>query len=80
MFQVEDVIAKQFPQLTEKPFLYKSSRKLLKNLMHEDDFKQFEDDYFTLSFTSSHLIHVKNGEEKTRYIEHLKRISKSVVF
>ena len=49
MFQVEDVIAKQFPQLTEKPFLYKSSRKLLKNLMHEDDFKQFEDDYPHLS-------------------------------
>ena len=49
MIQVEQVIEKQFPQLTTSPLLYKSSSKLLKNLMHEDEFQQFERDYPHLS-------------------------------
>lgn len=49
MIQVEQVIEKQFPQLIASPLLYKSSSKLLKNLMHEDEFQQFEKDYPHLS-------------------------------
>ena len=49
MIHVDQVIAKQFPQLINNPLLYKSSSKLLKNLMHEGDFHQFENDFPHLS-------------------------------
>lgn len=43
-------------------------------------FRQFADNYFDLSVSVSHLVHVENCEEKARYIGELIRISKSVVF
>ena len=45
-----------------------------------DYFSKYEDKEFTHIFTSSHLIHVPNGERKSKYIEELKRISKNLVF
>lgn len=45
MFSVSQVIETQFPSLTKHPLLYKSSNKILRNLMHEREFQQFEDEF-----------------------------------
>ena len=50
------------------------------DVLDYDFFRRFEDNFFDLSYCVSHLIHVETCEEKTRYIEELKRISKCVLF
>ncbi|WP_100641643.1 GNAT family N-acyltransferase [Alteromonas facilis] len=45
MFTVSDVIEQHYPQLSERPLLYKSSSFLLKHLLNEDEFAAFAETY-----------------------------------
>jgi ubiquinone/menaquinone biosynthesis C-methylase UbiE len=49
------------------------------DVLSTEFFGRLPDDYFTLSYSVSHLIHVPNGEAKDRYVSELKRISRCVV-
>jgi ubiquinone/menaquinone biosynthesis C-methylase UbiE len=42
-------------------------------------FKQFKDNFFSITIAASHLGHVKNCNEKSKYIKKLQRISQSVI-
>ncbi|MDF2178237.1 GNAT family N-acetyltransferase [Aliiglaciecola sp. CAU 1673] len=45
MFTVDDVLHQHYPQLSEKPLLFKSLRFLLRRLLHEREFQEFAQTY-----------------------------------
>ena len=49
------------------------------NVLDYSFFKQFKDNFFSLTLVSSHLVHVENCDEKEKYIRELQRISESVI-
>jgi len=51
----------------------------LGNVLTTDFFRQLPDNYFDLCITKWHLIHIPFSEDKNKYIESLKRISKTLV-
>ncbi|WP_144392010.1 GNAT family N-acyltransferase [Pleionea sediminis] len=69
MFTVDDFIKKRFPQITEKPVVFKAVTGVLRYLLHEKEFREFEAsyphldgldfvesvlDYFNFSYSISH--------------------------
>ena len=49
------------------------------NALTTDLFAQFEDNFFDLTLTRWHLIHIPLSDAKRKYVENLKRISKCLV-
>lgn len=45
MFCVDDVVAKNLPSVKGKPWLEKPLKAVLKNLLHENEFQRFEQEY-----------------------------------
>jgi hypothetical protein len=49
------------------------------NVLTSSWFDTIPDRHFDLAFTRWHLIHIPRGPEKSRYLENLKRVSKSFI-
>lgn len=47
MFTVDDVLSKHYPQVAEKPWLFKSLRFVLRHLLHEREIQEFGERYPT---------------------------------
>lgn len=45
MFTVDDVLARHYPQVVDKPWLFKSLSFVLRHLLHEKEMKEFSDTY-----------------------------------
>lgn len=52
---------------------------LVDNVVTSSYYESIEDDWFDICFTRWLLVHIPKSEQKTRFIEQLKRISKTLV-